>query len=360
MNPILSPMSRSIPQAILSCSILFAVSLAGVPAAFSQAPTEVEVRPARRGDVYRFVTLPGTVRANQEVTLHAKIPGYLKRIVIDTGDRVAAGQLLAELELPEIEAERIRRDAELKIAKIEAERIGRARIKAPDLVTPQMEDAAAARLAMARAGVAESDAMTGYGRILAPFDGVVTMRHVDTGAFLPAATASAGSRSAAIVTLMDDSTVRVRVAVPEAEASRVQVGQPVVVSLESFPGKLLHGKVSRQSGALDENTRSLLVEADFPNKDRQFRPGMYALVKIGVEKHENVTLVPAASLVREKTAGFLFLLDEGKAMRVPVKFGFNDGENVEIVEGLPEGARVILPGSAALVAGQAVKAVESR
>jgi membrane fusion protein (multidrug efflux system) len=150
------------------------------------------------------------------------------------------------------------------------------------------------------------------------------------------------------------------VGVPEIEAPRVQVGQPVVVTTESLPGRTFRGTVTRHSGALDEATRSLIVEADLPNADGTLRPGMYVLVKIGVEQHKDVMLVPAAALVREKAAGFLFTLVDGKANRIPVKYGFNDGVNVEITDGLQENARVIIPGKTALVSGQAVTAVEVR
>jgi RND family efflux transporter MFP subunit len=138
------------------------------------------------------------------------------------------------------------------------------------------------------------------------------------------------------------------------------VGQPVLVTTDSLPGRTFKAQVSRHSGALDETTRTLLIEADVKNPDLGLRPGMYANVRIGVELHANTVLVPAAALVREKAAGFLFLLDGDKAKRVPVKYGFNDGTNVEILEGLPEGARVILPGKVALANGQAVKATEAK
>lgn len=342
----------SLGAALVSASVLSAQPTAAAP--------EVGVTSPRRGDIHRFVTIPGTLRANQNVTLHAKVAGYLKSIAVDKGDTVKAGQVLAELEMPELLAERSKHEAELKIAKLESQRIGSARAKAPDLITPQFADTAEARLAMAQAGLAQNETMLRYGKIVAPFDGVVTMRYVDVGAFVPAATAGSSPQAAAVVTLMDYSTIRVRVAVPEIEAARVQVGQPVVITTDSLPGKTFRGKVSRHTGALDEATRSLLVEADLPNADLTLRPGMYAIVKIGVEHHTNAVLVPAAALVREKAAGFLFLLEGDKAKRVPVKYGFNDGTNVEILEGLPENARVIIPGKAPLTNGQAVKAVEAK
>jgi membrane fusion protein, multidrug efflux system len=330
---------------------------------FAQTPSaapEVAVTSPRRGEIHRFVTLPGTLRANQQVTLHAKVAGYLKSIKVDNGDMVKAGDLLAEIEIPELVAERAKHEAELHIAQVESQRLKAAREKAPDLITPAASDTAEARLAMAQAGLAHNETMLKYGKIVAPFNGVVTMRYVDIGAFVPAATAGSNPQAAAIVTLMDYTTVRARVAVPEVEAARVQLGQPVILTTDSLPGKIFRGKVSRHSGALDEGTRSLLVEADFPNHDLTLRPGMYAIIKIGVEQHTNALLVPAAALVREKAAGFLFTLADGKATRVPVKYGFNDGTNVEILEGVAENARVIIPGKATLTSGQPVRAVEAK
>jgi len=326
----------------------------------ASAPEEVTVTNPRRGDIHRFVTLPGTLRPNQQVTLHAKVAGYLKSVAVDRGDTVKAGQVLAEIEMPEIVAERAKYDAELRIAKSEAERVKTARQKAPDLITPQVSDTAEARLAKAEAALVHHESLLRYSKITAPFAGVVTNRYVDTGAFVPAATASTNPASAAILALMDYSTIRTRIAVPEIEAARVVVGQPVVVTTDALPGRTFRGQVSRHSGALDESTRTLLVEADLPNTDLTLRPGMYVSARVGVEKHTGALLVPAAALVREKAAGFLFTLNEGKAVRVPVKYGFNDGTNVEILDGIAENARVLIPGKTPLVAGQAVTAVEAR
>jgi membrane fusion protein (multidrug efflux system) len=338
----------------------FASGLIAASESAAPAPAEVAVTSPRQGDIHRFVSLPGTLRANQQVTLHAKVAGYLKSIAVDRGDTVKGGQLIAEIEMPEVVAERAKHEAELKIAKLESERMKSARAKAPDLITPAATDTAEARLAMAQAGLAANETLLRYSKISAPFNGVVTSRYVDPGAFVPAATAGSNPAAAAIVTIMDYSTVRVRVGVPEIEAPRVQVGQPVVVTTDSLAGQTFRGTVTRHSGAFDEATRSLIVEADLPNAEGTLRPGMYVTVKIGVEQHKNVTLVPAAALVREKAAGFLFTFADGKATRVPVKYGFNDGTNVEIIDGLPENARVIIPGKVALVSGQAVTAVEAK
>ena len=109
----------------------------------AQPAPEVQVTGPRRGDIHRFVALPGSLRANQQVTLHAKVAGYLRTISVDRGDVVKAGQVLAELDLPELAAERARHEAEVRVARSEVERLKAAQAKAPDLVTPQSVDAAA-------------------------------------------------------------------------------------------------------------------------------------------------------------------------------------------------------------------------
>ncbi len=340
--------------------VLVPVLLTASALSAAQPAPEVQVTSPRRGDIHRFIALPGSLRANQQVTLHAKVAGYLRSIAVDRGDNVKAGQVLAELDLPELSAERARHEAEVAVARAEVGRVKAAQAKAPDLVTPQSVDAAAARLAVAEAALRQNAALLAYGRITAPFAGVVTSRHVDPGAFVPAATAGANPAAAAIVSLADYSVVRAVVAVPEAEAARVAVGQPVVLATDALSGRTFRGVVNRHSGSLDERTRTLAVEADLPNADGALRPGMYVNARIGVELHRDALLVPAAALVREKAAGFLFLLAEGKANRVPVKFGFNDGVSVEILEGIAANARVIIPGKATLASGQAVTAVEAK
>jgi membrane fusion protein (multidrug efflux system) len=159
---------------------------------------------------------------------------------------------------------------------------------------------------------------------------------------------------------MDLAVVRAIVPVPEIEASRVAVGQPVQVSVDGLPGRVFKGTVSRQSYALEESNRALTVEADLPNADLALRPGMYAMIKVGVERHTGALLIPAEALVREKTAAFVFTFADGKVARVPVKVGFTDGPVVEILEGLAENARVALPGKNTLVAGQAVRVSEAK
>lgn len=341
----------------LACLSL-ALSLSPLLGADASVP-EVRIIAPTRGDITRFVPLPGSLRANQQVTLFAKVAGHVDRITVDRGAAVKAGAVLAELAVPELQAELARQGAELRLAKAELERIRTARAKAADLITPSAFDAAEAKAAIAQAALDRTTALVGFSRIVAPFDGVITTRFVDPGAFVPAASSVAGATSGAIVTLMDLSVIRATVPVPEVESSRVAVGQPVQVTVDAWPGRVFKGSVSRQSYALEEGNRALTVEADLPNADMALRPGMYAMIKVGVERHNGALLIPTDALVREKTAAFVFALADGKVTRLPVKVGFTDGSTVEILEGVTDTARLALPGKLTLVSGQAVRALSA-
>ncbi len=177
--------------------------------------------------------------------------------------------------------------------------------------------------------------------------------------FIPAATGGSAGSSAAIVTIMDFETVRLQVAVPEMEASLVQTGQPAKFAVEGLSGRTFSGQVSRHSYALDDASKTLLVEADVPNPQRELRPGMYAMVKLGVEKHLDALLIPVEAVVMEKINAFAYVVTDGRARKKAMKIGFNDGSRIEVLEGLKGDESVILVGKMVLTDGAAVKTVET-
>jgi membrane fusion protein (multidrug efflux system) len=211
---------------------------------------------------------------------------------------------------------------------------------------------------VARASLERTQTLLNFSHITAPFAGVVTARYADPGAFIPAATAGSTAQTAAVVTLMDFATVRVQVAVPEMEAPLAAAGQPVKFSCESLPGKTFEAKISRCNFSLDPATKTMLVEADFTNAGLLLRPGMYATVRLGVEKHAAVLTLPVDALVMEKTAAFVFTTADGRAKKTAIKPGFNDGVRFEIAGGVTEGDLVLLPGKTVLTDGQLVSATE--
>ncbi|HSH95061.1 MAG TPA: efflux RND transporter periplasmic adaptor subunit [Roseimicrobium sp.] len=368
-------MKHSLRNGGLACAFLLALAGNRLVAADSSpaVPDWKYARPAR-GEITRFVSLPGTLRADQQTTLYAKVAGYIEKINVDRGDRVKMGAMLAEISAPELEADARRNEAEIQkwiaetdVSTIELKRLTGARSKSPDLVIPQAVDAAEARLrkataeiAIAKAGLERLNTLLAFRKIKAPFDGVVTARMVDVGAFIPAATSGSAAQSAALFTVMDLNKVRVQVAVPEVEAALVKEGQPVKVSVEGLPGAVREGRVSRFSYALEESTRTMMTEAELSNADWQLRPGMYAIVKIGLEKHIDALIVPTDAVVMEKTAAFVYLYVDGKAKKMSVKLGFQDGPKSEIASGIDAGAQVLLVGKRPIVNDQAVKAVEAQ
>ncbi len=330
------------------------------PTKESTPPVAVQVVQPKRGPITRGVTLPGEIKPYQQATLYAKVAGYLKAITVDKGDQVKEGALLAEIEVPELEADCTRYKAEVKVAETDYKRLSESQKKAPDLVLPQTVDDAEGKRDIAKANLQRTETLLHYAKIIAPFSGIISKRMVDPGAFIPAATSGSAAQNAAIVTLTDFNRVRVQVAVPELETSLITTGQPVKLTVDGLPGRGFEGKVTRFSYTLDEASKTMLAEIELPNPKLELRPGMYAIVKIGIERKEDALLVPVDALVTERVGAFVFTVMDNKAKKTRVQTGFNDGVNVEIVNGVKADQPVILVGKRLLSDGQAVKASESK
>jgi len=345
--------------ALLAASLFVATSCGRRSVAPPAGPEVQTVRP-HKGAIGRTVTLPGNVLAYQQATLYAKVAGYLKSINVDKGDHVKLGDVLADIEVPELIADRTKFQADLDVMETEYKRNINAQKKAPELVVAQTVDNAKGKYDIARAELERIDTLLGYARITAPFSGVITKRFVDPGAFIPAATSGSSADTPAIVTLADFDTVRVQVAVPEQEAPFIKDGLTVTVTIPELPGRKFDATITRYAHAIESATRTMLIESEISNSSGELVPGMYALVNVEVERHENALVIPADALVTEKAKTSVFALDENKARKVPVKIGFNDGTSVEILDGIKPGQRVILVGKLGLNDGQPVKAAESK
>src|SRR3954454_20298892 len=145
-------------------------------------PVIVQTRLPKHGPITRYVTLPGEVKPYQQATLYAKVAGYLKTISVDKGDEVQKGALLAEIEVPELLADRVRYKAEVEVANLDYQRLSESQKKVPDLVVPQTVDNAKAKLEVARASLERTESLLGFARITSPFSGIITRRMVDPGA----------------------------------------------------------------------------------------------------------------------------------------------------------------------------------
>jgi membrane fusion protein (multidrug efflux system) len=307
----------------------------------------------KTGDITRSVQLLGEVRPNQQVALYAKVGGYVKALRADIGDRVEAGAVLAELEVPELVADEARTRAELALAELEFKRTQDAFKQAPDLVPRQQVDNAQAKLAIAKAHQERNETLLGFAKIKAPFAGTVSRRSVDKGAFVPAATGG-GAGQAALFVLTDAATVRIQAALPESEAGLVAVGQPVAVLAEAAGAKPFEARLTRVAGVLETPSKTMLIEAELANAGGALKPGMYANVKLGIEQHKATTLLPLTAIVMEKAVATAYVYEGGKARRRVLKAGFNDGANLEVLDGVKPNEDVLVVGAATLTDGQAV------
>ena len=332
---------------------------AATPAPTAPSPVPVRLTAIKKGDATRSITLPGNVLPYQQATLYAKVTGYIKTVNVDKGDEVKAGALLADIEVPELLADRARFQAEAEIAALDYRRAGDAQKKAPDLVVPQAVDEARSKSDIAKANLERTETLLSFTKITAPFSGVITKRMVDPGAFIPAATSSTAAQNAGLFTVMDFSKVRVQAAVPEIEVPFIKTGLPVKIAVEELKNSPFEGTITRYSHALDEATKTMLAEIELPNPKGDLRPGMYATVRIIVERKPDSLIVPAEALFVEKTRNSVFTVADNKARRLTVKTGFNDGGWVEILGSVNLNDPVILLGKQTLADGQPVTITEA-
>jgi RND family efflux transporter MFP subunit len=357
------------------------------------------VAPVKRETIATSLSIAGQFMPYQNVELHAKVAGYIRNIDVDIGDRVHQGQVLAVLEIPELVAqvdearaavhhaeEEIQRSRS-DVLRAEADNVAlhanAARLVSTDRVRPgliaqqELDDATAKdrssqaqveaakstlaaakqQLEVAKANLAHFSALSGYAKITAPYEGVVTWRFSDTGALVQAGTSS--TTGLPVVTIAQIDLLRLRIPVPESMASKVRLGDPVDVHVQST-GEHFTGKVARFTNALDPSTRTMQVEIDVPNPTYRLQPGMYADVTLLSGRQANVLSVPINALQRGQDKTTVLVVDaQNRVQRRDVQTGAEDSNNVEIVSGLSEADRVIIGNLASYQPGQLVQPKQS-
>ncbi|MFQ5789158.1 MAG: efflux RND transporter periplasmic adaptor subunit [Acidobacteriota bacterium] len=330
------------------------------------APAQVQVTQPARRDLARAIRLPGSVEAFEQATLHAKAAGYLKRIHVDKGDRVRNGQVLAELEIPEMVREREEVEARLtearakaKLARLTFERFSQIREKDPEVISQQEVDVARAEMEKAVAGVSVAEAnkarvgaMMEYSVLRAPFSGIVTERFVDRGTLIQ--TAAATRQATPVVTVMNMSVVRVYVHVSECEVAHIQRGTPATMEVDALRGRSFEGAVTRFTSVLDPATRTMKVEIDIPNPDGALLHGMYGHVTLTLDERPQALTVPAESVWNEGGRQYVLAVEDGVVVKLEVTGGLDDGRVVEIVTGLEGNERVIMGDRSGLRGGMEV------
>jgi membrane fusion protein, multidrug efflux system len=328
--------------------------------------TVTAVRP-QRGDVARTISLPGDVIGRSEADLYAKVTGYLASIDFDKGDWVKKGQVLARIEVPELEERLKRSRASLEVRRVTYGRLQRVWDADRRLLAREDVDVALGQYQQAQAEVEELEARVGYTKIIAPFDGVITARYVDPGALIEANGHASGSGTQAaqrqrsgsvpVFSLADIDLLRVYVYVPEEETSLVRRGQRATLHLREFPGREFTGEVTRFATALALSTRTMLTEVDLDNADHELYPGMYADVTLELENHPDALRVPATAIGSAGDARFVFVVRDGALGKMPVVTGISTGEWTEIRSGLTGGEDVVANMSPTLTEGAKARAV---
>jgi HlyD family secretion protein len=373
-------MNRIFPQAILGpIAVLLGVTTGchrptqGAPRPEEprekSAPAFRLVNPERK-TVSRQIEQPGfNIEAFQETPVYARISGYVKSWKPDIGDRVKKGDLLAELNVPEMvvavkqkEAAIRQSEAQVKQAQaavltaqaqqarakrqydrltragqggvidresVDETRLGYESAKATLEKSKADVSAAEAHVEVAKADRDYAQTMLGYARLLAPFDGVVTRRNVNEGDFVqPAGT---GARGLPLYIVQQIDPVRVVVNVPGADAMWLSDGDPASFRLQGAGGELFTGKVTRNARSLDPQARTLRTEIDVPNPNGKLLPGMHVQATITV-RHAKVWTLPASAVVTEGDQTFCYRMEGGKSVRTLLQVGLRGGGLVEVVK----------------------------
>jgi RND family efflux transporter MFP subunit len=331
------------------------------------APT-VGVAKVTREDLYKEVTAPAEFRPYVEAELIAKVSGYVSQMNVDFGDKVKAGELLATLEVPELQDEldnaratEQKAEADYTNANLIYTRLVAVNKDHPNLVAQQDLDTAeandltaAAAIAAAKADVEKYETLVSYTQITAPFDGVVTRRYADPGALIQAGTSS-DTQSLPLVRVSDNYRLRLDFPVDVDYVKDIQSGDPVEVRVESLGGKTFTGSITRFTRDVDDNTRKMTTEIEVPNPNLELVPGMYATVVLKVEKRLQALTVPIEAVVGDATPTVYVVNDNQEIEKRTVKLGLETPDKYEILSGLNEGDLVVIGNRSGFEAGQKVE-----
>jgi RND family efflux transporter MFP subunit len=323
------------------------------------------------------ITLPGTTRAFAAANIYARATGYISRREVDIGDRVKAGQLLAEITAPELDHQIAQAEAtlaQLKAALQQAQANrdlsnvtwGRDKpLVEKGWVTPQQGDtdrlnlaAQEAAVAVAQANIKQQEAQLqvlhqqkAYQSVVAPFDGVVTQRNIDIGDLVQA-DATSGTF---MFTVMHTDVIRVQVYVPQDAAFGLAPGVDASVRIPEMPGRAFPGTVTRLANALQPGSRTLLTEIDVPNPDGALTAGSYCQVDLKIPRKTPSLIVPAAAIIFNQDGLSVAVAENGVAHIRRITTVRDFGTTIEVTDGVREGEQVILNPSVDLAEGQKVQ-----
>jgi RND family efflux transporter MFP subunit len=355
----------------------------------SQSLIEVNVAEVKRSGSQTSLVLPGSIEAVTEAPVLARASGYIRKRLVDIGDRVAAGQVLAEIEAPEIDqqilqakaqddqaasaiqqaqANLVQGQANLQLAEVTKDRwqklfdkgvvsrqendTYRAQWAAQQANVDALEKAIAAarsNLGAAQANLARLNDLQSYQTVRAPFAGVITLRNVDTGVLVT-------EGATLLFRIAQTGRLRTYLNVPQADADSVRPGQKATLVIPDLAGRKFSAVVTRSANALDPSSRTLLVEVQVPNSDGVLMPGMYAQVDLSVPRKEPPLLIPGDTLVvRDNVTQVAVVAGDGTVHFQRIQLGRDFGDRLEVLSGLEQGQLLAVNPSDSVREGVKVK-----
>ena len=381
------PIRRILVAAGVVFAVLFVVGVvprlvqrhrlrSGADAVESRVPTVSTVQPRRAPNVLDL-PLPGSTEAILETGIWARTDGYLNARYVDIGDRVNKGQLLADIDTPEIDQQLMQAIATMSqdkanVAKFEADlMLARTTLQryvaaGPGTVSKQQVDERTSAVTDAerivdagRATVNADDAnvrrlleLQSFQKVYAPFAGVITARNVDPGSLISAGSTT-GTRE--LFRLAQVDVLRIFVYVPQSYAPDIKAGQSADVSVRELPGRIFQGTVTRTAGAIDPTSRTLLTEVQVPNPDGLLLSGSYATVRFKVEHAKAPLVVPQNALLIDANGVRVGVVDGGTLHYRPIQIGRDYGNDVEVLAGLDTNDAIATGLSAGITEGSRVE-----
>lgn len=306
------------------------------------------VQPKSGGHAARL-RLPGTLQGIYEAQVYARANGYVQQWFKDIGQPVKKGELLALLEIPEVNKQVDEARANFNLARTAFERWSKLRER--DAVSQQEYDEKAAAYQQTQAVLKRLEEQQGFGRVVAPFDGIVTRRNVDNGALVNAGNGGAGQ---ALFATAQIDTLRLYVYVPQDRASRVKVGDNVDILRPEAPGEPIKGRIARSAGAIDPASRTLQIEVQVPNADHRLLPGAYVDVALALQADGGLTLPTTTLLFGAAGTRVAVVRPDGTVHLQAVALGTDYGKEVEIKSGVGPDDKVIVNPPDSIAEGQKV------
>jgi RND family efflux transporter MFP subunit len=331
-------------------------------------PTVVVIHP-KRGDPQQEIVLPGNMQAFEDAPIYARTNGYLKKWYVDMGGHVKAGQLLADIETPEVaqqlqvaRADLSTAQANLNLSKITADRFDS--LKNTDSVSKQDVDnahgdfeAKKATVASAQSNVRRLEETLAFNKIYAPFDGIITARNTDVGQLIDS---GSGGAAREMFHIQSTRVLRVYINVPQQYSQAAKPGLTADLTLAEFPGRRFKGQLVRTANAIQQSSRTLLVEVDVNNATGELLPGGYTEVHLKLPETVPTYILPVNTLIFRAQGLQIATVQDGKATLVPIVLGRDFGSEVEVVSGLSGQESVMVNPPDSLVEGEQVQIAQNQ